>query len=286
MAGVGFGVIAAAVECLSTGRRSPFPAEWLDMPHTPPASRSSRANAVRLLLALVRPILRAHLAQYRRDVLTAPFPSDEPMTAIEGASPRRLLFMGDVGAGGYGVLRHGMAVPARAASAIAGETSAGVRWQTIASPDLTAAGAASAAAALELSELDAAILMLGVPDVLLATSGENWNADLTRAIAAIRENAGRECPVILAGIPPISDFRPVPEPARAILDKQALALDRASARLAAAIPGVSFVPFPDLRLGRALVEESISWPDLHRIWADVLARATVAALGRLDRSPR
>lgn len=252
------------------------------MPHTPSRSRSLRLRAIRLLLALVRPILRANLAQYRRDALTAPFPSDDAVTLIPGASTRRVLFVGDVGAAGYGVLRHGMAVPARTAGALAAGLSTGVHWHTIASPDLTAARAASAVrsahADRDVADLDLAILMLGVPDVLLATSGESWSRDLTRVIETIRELAGRECHVVLAGIPPIGDFRPVPEPARAILDRQTAALNRASARRAASLDQVAFVAFPDLRLGRALVEHSISWPELHRIWAEALARAGLAAL--------
>ncbi|WP_294178042.1 GDSL-type esterase/lipase family protein [uncultured Schumannella sp.] len=252
---------------------------------TPHATRPIRSAAIRTLLALVRPILRAHLAQYRRDVLTAPFPSDEPVTVVEGPSPRRMLFVGDVGAAGYGVLRHGMAVPARAAAAIAASRSRGVEIQVIASPDLTAAGL-SAAADHDLADLDVAVLMLGIPDVLLATTAESWSADLARAIAELRDEAGQACHVIIAGIPPVSDFRPVPAPARAILDRQTAALNRASERLAGDCQAVSFVPFPDLRLGTALVEDSISWPSLHRIWAEAIANATIAALARMDRSAR
>lgn len=238
------------------------------------ASRSVRTALVEAILRAARPLLRIHLLHYTRDVGNAPFPTDVPERHIEGGHVSRLLFIGDVALAGYGVLLHRMAVSYQAAARVRSRLGRGIRWQVVARPDLTASSAAST----DYPSTDVAIIMLGIPDVLLATTPTQWTERILTLIDRIRVGSRPDTPVILAAVPPMADFRPMPHLVARLLTLQTSQLNSASHRLAGALPAVTFLPFPDLPRNRGYVEEAFSWRDLHEMWSAVIARAVTAAL--------
>jgi hypothetical protein len=237
--------------------------------------------ASRALVPLARPLLRLNLAHYERDVRKAAFPEGVADLEIPGPDPVRLLFVGDVAVAGYGVLLHGMTTVSQTARMVA-ETGRGCSWTATAASDLTARRAEKIVS-VDPPGVDAAVLMMGVPDVLMVTSPSKWAASLEAVADRIRANSGPTCGIVFAAVPPMADFRPIPPLARRILKLQIERLDDATRSIASRIANACFLPFPIWRTGDLYVEEVFSWKALHRMWAAPLAEATmrVSELARI-----
>lgn len=218
---------------------------------------------ISFLLAFARPLLWMHFTSYIRDVQRAPFPVDAPGLQVPGPSPSRLLFIGDVAMSGYGVLHHGMTTPARIARLVSRLLGRGCSWRTTAAPDLTAARVARMTKLCAV-DIDAALIMLGIPDVLLATRASKWAADLRAIATRIRAEAGDSCRIVFAAIPPMTDFRAIPDPGRRLLTLQIARLNRAMTVVASEIPNAVFVPFPKWETNEKYVEETFSWKAMHK----------------------
>lgn len=248
----------------------------------PDGTTALSSATIAVLLYFARPLLRMQLALYKQDVRRAQFPEDDPEFVIPGPDPDRLLFIGDVAVAGYGVLHQRMTAVFQTARFIAHDRARGCWWTTIAATDLTAARVARMPA-LDAANVDAVVIMLGVPDVLLATSSATWAANLGRIVERIQDQAAPNCRIVLAGIPPMGDFRPIPPLARKMLMLQIHRLNRITHDIASQRSNTSFVPFPDWRVGEMYVQELFSWKLLHEMWARVLASATLQAMGEGSR---
>jgi hypothetical protein len=236
-----------------------------------------RAALIDVVVSCVRPLLRVQLALYKQDVNVGPFPEDEPEFVIAGSDPDHLLFIGDVAVAGYGVANHGMTVVFHTSQLISEDRGRGCQWATIGATDLTVAQVARMPD-LGAAEVDVVIIMLGVPDVLLATSSTTWATNLGTVIDRVQDQSAADCRIVLAGIPPMGDFRPMPPWVRKILMLQVHRLNGITLATASHRPNTSFAPFPDWRVGKMFVEELFSWRALHKMWARVLASATMKAL--------
>jgi hypothetical protein len=243
----------------------------------PSSARSQgllQAALIDAVVFCVRPLLRVQLALYKQDIRSAPFPADEPELLIAGPDPDHLLFIGDVAVAGYGVVEYGMTVVFRTARLISKERGRGCWWATIGAPDLTVAQVARMPG-LDAAKVDVAIIMLGIPDVLLGTSSTKWATNLIQLIDRIHEQSAADCRIVLAGIAPMGDFRPMPPWVRKILMLQIHRLNGITLATATHRPNTSFAPFPDWQLGKMSVEQLFSWRQLHEMWARVLASATM-----------
>ena len=240
-----------------------------------------RAQLTGSLLRASRPLLRINLGQYARDVREAPFPIDSAESRIDGPFADRLLFIGDVGVMGYGVQRQGMTVCQRTAQRVAGHRGRGCEWESIAAPDLTVSRLRKRATLGSVS-IDLALLMIGVPDVLLATRGGAWASDLQAVVATIRAQHGGITPIVFAGIPPLADFRPIHPVARDLIRRQTRMLNDATEQLAATLEHAAYLPFPPLPLGKSLIQDAFSWRTLHQVWAAHLAPAAFELLDQSD----
>ena len=228
-----------------------------------------------LALPVVRPYLRVHLALLGRQVARTPLPQDAPVLEAPGPRPTRLLVVGELAASGLGVLLHGMAFPAQVGREWARVTARGCSWRTVAGLVLSAERAAAHPDLDEAATLaDAAVVALGIPDVLLATRGADFEAHVEGLVVAVRARSAASCPVVLAGLPPMSRFQPMPPLAARLLALRARRLDDAMGRVAERHEGVTFVPFPVQRISGLYVRDRFSYRALHRIWA----HAVVAAL--------
>jgi hypothetical protein len=241
-----------------------------------------RAALIDVVVCCVRPLLRVQLALYKHDVTVGPFPEDEAEFVIAGPDADHLLFIGDVAVAGYGVVDHGMTVVFHTSQLTSENRGRGCRWASIGAIDLTVAQVARMPD-LGATDVDVVIIMLGVPDVLLATSSSSWAADLGRVIDRIHDQSAADCRIVLAGIPPMGDFRPMPPWVRKILTLQIHRLNGITLATASHKSKTSFAPFPDWRVGKMFVEELFSWRALHKMWARVLASATIRALDENDK---
>jgi hypothetical protein len=247
------------------------------LPERRPSTRTSpRATLQPLLplasvaaLAVARPTLRLHLALYMRDMEAAIFPPHDDVYSIPGPDPERVLFLGDIGVAGYGVLLAGMAMPAQVATRRAARTGRGVEWETVASYDMTARKAA-ARIADRAGPLDVAVVALGIPDVLVATSTAEWTDRLEAIVGSLREQAGEACRIVITGIPPMDRFQPIPMIGRKLLLAQVTRLNRAASRLDDPEHGIVHAPYPDISGTRMHVRDRFSYRVMHAHWADAI----------------
>jgi len=221
-------------------------------------------------VAIARPTLHLHLRLYMRQMETGIFPQHDEVPAMPGPDPERVLFLGDIGVGGYGVLLSGMAMPAQVAARRTAATGRGMEWERIAAYDMTARKAAAAIADRAAAPLDIAVVALGIPDVLVATSVEEWTDRLTGIIATIRAQAGAGCRIVVTGIPPMDRFQPIPMIARKLLQAQVGRLNRATARLHDPEHGVIHAPYPDISGTRLHVRDRFSYRVMHAHWAEAI----------------
>ncbi|AJW79798.1 GDSL-type esterase/lipase family protein [Clavibacter michiganensis] len=220
--------------------------------------------------AVARPTLRLHLLLYMREMEAGIFPQHDDASAVPGPDPERVLFVGDIGVAGYGVLLAGMAMPAQVAARRTAVTGRGMEWERIASYDMTARKAAAAIADRAAAPLDLAVVALGIPDVLVATSVEEWTDRLTRIVATLRAQAGDGCRIVVTGIPPMDRFQPIPMVARKLLQAQVSRLNRATALLDDPEHGVIHAPYPDISGTRLHVRDRFSYRVMHAHWAEAI----------------
>jgi hypothetical protein len=247
-----------------------------------PTRRSSPGSVPRTVLrplvplahgaavALARPTLRLHLHLYMREMEAGIFPQHDDASAVPGPDPERVLFVGDIGVAGYGVLLAGMAMPAQVAARRTSATGRGMEWESIAAYDMTARKAAAVIADRAAAPLDLAVVALGIPDVLVATSVEEWTDRLTGIIASIRAQAGDGCRIVVTGIPPMDRFQPIPMVARKLLQAQVGRLNRATALLDDPGSGVIHAPYPDISGTRLHVRDRFSYRVMHAHWAEAI----------------
>ncbi|RIJ54941.1 esterase [Clavibacter phaseoli] len=221
-------------------------------------------------MALARPTLRLHLHLYMREMEAGIFPQHDDVSAIAGPDPERVLFVGDIGVAGYGVLLAGMGMPAQVAARRTSATGRGMEWESVAAYDMTARKAAAAIADRDAAPLDLAVVALGIPDVLVATSVEEWTDRLTGIIASIRAQAGDGCRIVVTGIPPMDRFQPIPMVARKLLQAQVGRLNRATALLDDPGRGVIHAPYPDISGTRLHVRDRFSYRVMHAHWAEAI----------------
>ena len=227
-------------------------------------------------LPLAKPYLRVHLALLGRQIARTPLPRDAPVDTVPGPDPGRVLVVGELAASGLGVLLHGMAFPAQVGQAWSRATGRGCTWRTVARPVLSAAQAAAhpdldgAAAGA-----DAVVVALGIPDVLLATRAGTFESTIERIVDLARSRASTGCRVVLAGLPPMTRFQPIPPLAARLFGLRMRRLDDALHRVAERHEGVAFVPFPQQRLHGLYVRDRFSYRALHRIWAHAVVTALV-----------
>lgn len=229
------------------------------------------------LIRLAKPLLRVHLGLYRREVAKALYPLDEPVFEVAGSDPDRLAFIGSIAVSGFGVLHHGMKASSQVGQRVAAARSRGCTWTEVTSPTLTARTTLRETT-LVTRGTSAAVLFLGITDVLLGTDADDWQRDLLRVIGRIRAESETTTTVVIAGIPPMTEFRAIPETAARLIDRQIAALNGASHRLALESEGVAYVPFPTWDVGELFIQDALSWSQMHRLWAKAIAPVVTAAL--------
>ncbi|WP_209559515.1 GDSL-type esterase/lipase family protein [Frigoribacterium sp. PvP032] len=240
-----------------------------------------RARTAATLLTLARPYLALHLGVLGLKIRSAPFPRDEATATLPGPSAARLLVVGDLAASGYGVLLHGMAFPAQLAGIWSSRTGRGCSWQVVADPLLTVRRAAHhSRLGTSAAGADAVVVALGIPDVLRITPSADIVASVARLVARVRSAAGRDVPVLLAGLPPMTQFQGLSPAASHLIGSQLRRVDDALRRVAAEHVGVDFVSFPSWDTDGTTLRRAFSFRAMHRGWAlAVAARLAVALPG-------
>ncbi|HEV7732974.1 MAG TPA: SGNH/GDSL hydrolase family protein [Candidatus Binatia bacterium] len=184
------------------------------------------------------------------------------------------MVLGESTVAGIGAPTHADALSGRIAHAIAARTGRGVDWRAVGRSGATARDALDTLVPRLDGTADLLVVALGVNDVLWLRTPAQWTADLRELLVAARVRLGDPA-VLIAGMPPVGEFRVFPQPLRLVLGLRARALDEATRLLAATLPHTvsmhletGFDPawFCDDRLHPS--------PHGYARWADQLAAAT------------
>lgn len=217
----------------------------------PPANESLRMPdlpiriASALSLALLAPVLVRQGRRVRRTTPRLPEAPGPRRGEIPGAgTPVRLLVLGESTAAGVGAADHREALAGQTAASLAAASGRAVRWRVLGRNGATASSVLRDLFAPAVdAEADVVVVALGVNDTLRMHAPARWTADLRALIGAVRERCG-PVPVVLACVPPMGRFPGLPQPLRGVLGLRATALDRAAARMAAAMDAVHHVHVP------------------------------------------
>ena len=223
----------------------------------------------------LRPLMRVWTASAERQDRHLPRPSDVPQAHAAGIDSDRVLILGCGPAVGWGVLSHQLALPGSLARELSGRTGRGADVDLVASRTMTAANSLRALAAVRLDRFDAVVVVLGLNEALDLTSVAQWQENLAALLALIEREASRSTTIFVLGIPPIRSIEIFKLPLVSIADWSATDLNTVSARLAAAAPRTTFVPFSPTA---TLTPDRHRTPQDYRSWACLLADAMAASL--------
>lgn len=239
--------------------------------------RTLRYRITDVFIRALRPLLKVSLLGYRLEVANALFPDGPADGETAGPNPVRMLYVGDIASSSYNVLNHGLGVASQTSRYVARAHRIGCSWTTISDTELTMTRAANALRSVAL-DVEALIVIVGVPDVLLGTTRTEWAESLERIVAAVRQSGNADCPVIVSAIPPMHRFRAMPKFVQRLLALQIQRLNRASAAVASADPRVTYSPFPSLATAGMFIEDAFNWRAVHSYWGKQLGAATARAL--------
>lgn len=188
--------------------------------------------------------------------------------------PLRLLIVGDSSAAGVGVAVQDAALSGRLAGALAGDFA--VEWRLIAH-----SGATTAAALKRLrteiapgTGFDAAVLALGVNDVIRQVPLDRWLAEQEMLHHHLTSALGVRF-IYASGVPPMGRFPALPATLAALLGDRAARFDVALASLSPRLSGHRHLPFTPEMLDSPVMASDGFHPGApaYSYWAATLARA-------------
>lgn len=225
------------------------------------------------------PLLLAQGARTRRRALQLPEAAGPRQglagDAQAGASPLRLLIVGDSSAAGVGAPTQDEALAGQLAQALVRQLGQPVAWQLVARTGLTTQGAIAWLQERPPAPCDVVLVVLGVNDVLAQVPPARAVAEREALWHHLRERCRpRLC--LWSAVPPLEQFPLLPWPLRSVLGHDARRLNEAQARWAVE-RGIMHVALPGtLPDGRPAVAEMAEdgfhpGPALYRRWGEALA---------------
>lgn len=194
-----------------------------------------------LLLA----VAAAQGRRLRRTVEVLP-PASGPTTGTAPSrtgSPIQLAVLGESTAAGCGAGRHEDAFVGFFAHALAVSAGRPVVWRVIGQSGATVRRLRHRLLPLLDEDVDLAVVLIGVNDVLTRRPVAQWTDDLAAVLDTLNQRAPR---VVLAGVPPFAVFPSLPRTLGRYLGEQAGLLDDAAQCLCEARPGVTWISSRDL----------------------------------------
>ncbi|MDT0266832.1 SGNH/GDSL hydrolase family protein [Streptomyces sp. DSM 44915] len=156
-----------------------------------------------------------------------------------GPAPFRLAVVGESTAAGCGVATHAEGFAGCLARELAGRTGRPVSWEVVGRHGATIRRVRHRLLPeLRGTDLDLAVLLAGVNDVLARRSPTEWGEELAATIDELADRAAR---VVVPGIPPFRAFPSLPTTLGRYLAKRAGALDATSRRVCAARPAAAWL---------------------------------------------
>ncbi len=174
---------------------------------------------------------------------------------------------------GIGAPTHADALSGRIACALAERTGRAIAWRAVGRSGATARAALDTLVPRLGGTADLLVVALGVNDVLWLRTPAQWAADLGELLAAARARLDDPA-VLIAGMPPVGEFRVFPQPLRLVLGLRARALDEATRLLVATLPRTGSLHVDGFDPAWFCDDRMHPSPHGYARWADQLAAAT------------
>lgn len=158
-------------------------------------------------------------------------------------SAMRLAVLGESTAAGCGADRHENAFVGAFARALARRARRPVAWRVLGQHGATARRVRYRLLPLLDEEVDIAVVLIGVNDVLTRRPATQWADDLAAILGTLTERARR---VVLTGVPPFDVFPSLPTTLGQYLTERAVVLDDIARAQCAARPTVTWTSSIDL----------------------------------------
>jgi lysophospholipase L1-like esterase len=181
-----------------------------------------------------------------RSTISTPSAAAGPNTGTSGDGPGPPLRIGVVGestAAGCGVDTHDNGFPGHLGRELAARTRRTVTWEVVGQHGATARRIRYQFLARLGENLNLAVLLAGVSDVLARRSTAQWGTDLAVIVAGL---AGRAEHVAVAAIPPFAAFPSLPATLGRYLAERADALNAVSRQVCAQQPRATWINSTDL----------------------------------------
>lgn len=203
----------------------------------------------------------------------------KPVMPISHHQPVHLLVTGESPVAGVGVRTHHEAITGQLAQALAERLQREIHWRAFGGNGYTAQQVRiRLLPLLSPQEIHLAVIALGVNDTLKMRSTSRWRSDLIALITALRARVG-DCPVLLAGVPPMQHFPALPSPLNKFLGWRARLLDEAAVSLTSQIESVQHAPMPSLNIRDFFCEDGFHPSAIgYKVWANHLAEVATKFL--------
>ncbi|HET6673626.1 MAG TPA: SGNH/GDSL hydrolase family protein [Agromyces sp.] len=189
-----------------------------------------------LLLPLVA--VQGRRARSRIEILPEAAGPTSGSTVDFGEPALRVLVVGESTAAGCGAATHDEAFAGEFARALGELHDRSVRWTVHGRHGATIRRVRHRMIPALDGDVDVAVLLIGVNDVLARTPVVQWRDDLAAVVEALAALAGR---VVVAGIPPFDAFPSLPRALGTYLSERGRALDAAAHEVCASDPTVSWM---------------------------------------------
>ncbi|MEU3662036.1 SGNH/GDSL hydrolase family protein [Streptomyces sp. NPDC032940] len=174
-------------------------------------------------------------------------PAAGPVTGTvaeeEAGPPMRVAVLGESTAAGCGVATHDEGFPGSLARALAASHGCPVTWEVAGRHGATARRIRYQLLPQLGEGYDLAVLLAGANDVLGRRSPGQWGEDLAAIVDELTRRAGS---VVVLGTPPFADFPSLPGTLARYCAENAAGLDRASQRICAGRPQVTWIDSNDI----------------------------------------
>ncbi|HUS24935.1 MAG TPA: SGNH/GDSL hydrolase family protein [Candidatus Binatia bacterium] len=194
--------------------------------------------------AALLPLLLVQGRRARRNTPRLPEARGERAGAAGQGAALHLLVIGESPVAGVGVDRFEEALAPQLAAALAATLGRRVQWQALGENGADAGGVLERLVPRIDGVADVAVLAVGVNDTTRFTSLARWQRTLRALVAALRMRCHGA--IVVAGVPPMAQFRALPQPLRSWLGLRSRLLDAAAREALSGMTAVRHAPTPRL----------------------------------------
>jgi lysophospholipase L1-like esterase len=223
---------------------------------------------------LLLPVVVVQGLQVRRSTVVLDPAAGPTSGTVEGSGRAlRLAVVGESTAAGCGVDSHEDGFVGALARIVARRTGRAVEWQVVGQYGATARRVRYKLVPQVGTDLDLAVVLAGVNDVLTRRSSGDWSEDVTGIVADLAERSEH---VAVAGLPSFAEFPALPTTLGRYLAERATMLDQVADQVcrehprATWVPAAGVLPMQPTYFARDGFHPS---GECYRVWAEAVADA-------------